>query len=313
MPTRAKNLGLCTLLSLLSLGTAACGDAPAPDDPAESPDGPPAGYVRYRTPAITLQPGESGQRAQVVSAPFDADLDVADLIGTQTAGGHHALMYSSTRDEPVGTTRPWEDADQLVTRFVGGIGGEGAGAVELPEGVVFRIRAGSRMLIQTHYINTTAEPILGESVLDVKLVEPAAGAQVASLFGSTDIGVAVPPGESSMDVACVLQDDIRLLMWANHMHEHGFEVSTRLTDPDGATVDVKTDEPWDYGWALEPNFGHRSPEDPLVLPRGSTLETRCTWRNTGGEDVAFPDEMCVFFGLFLGDHDQNCVAGHWIE
>src|SRR5436309_1645428 len=86
---------------------------------AESND-PPDGYLRLRTPTVAVQPGASDLWAQWVTAPMDRDMDVADLTGTQSAGGHHALLYSMTDIEPVGFTRPWKDSDLLSARFIGG-------------------------------------------------------------------------------------------------------------------------------------------------------------------------------------------------
>jgi hypothetical protein len=293
---------LCLLLAL-----SACSSDGAPPD-----DGPPEGYVRYRTSEIVLQPGESGLYAEWVAAPFDRDMDVEDVIGWQSAGGHHALMYSSSDLQPPGTTRPWEDADQLVSRFVGGVGGEGAAAVRLPPGVVFRVRAGSAMLIQTHYVNTGEEPITVSSYLDVKYVDPQPGALVASLFASTTLAIDVAPGESSLQIDCVLPEDVRILMYANHMHERGLTALTKLIDADGVTeTEIKRDDAWVYEYAFNPNFGTASPQDPLVLPAGSTLRTECTWRNDGAANLIFPDEMCVFFGMFLAEQDVNCVDGDW--
>src|SRR4051812_28782269 len=89
-------------------------------------DGAPEGYVRYRTPPVELQPGESGFWATWVANPADHDLDILDVQGWQSIGGHHAVMYSTTNNKPLGTTRAWQDVDQLTSRFLGGVGGEGA-------------------------------------------------------------------------------------------------------------------------------------------------------------------------------------------
>jgi hypothetical protein len=46
-----------------------------------------------------------------------------------------------------------------------------------------------------------------------------------------------------------------------------------------------------------------------VLKAGTTVHTHCEWMNLGRETVKFPDEMCVFFGFFLGERDINCLDG----
>src|SRR5262245_61532317 len=108
-------------------------------------DGPPEGYTRFRTTPNTLQPGDAGLWSQWVSAPLDHDVDLVEVVGTQTAGGHHALLYSTPEAHEPGFTRPWENDDQLSTRILGGIGGEAGAAIPLPPGYVFRLRAGNSL------------------------------------------------------------------------------------------------------------------------------------------------------------------------
>lgn len=297
------------LACFLFFAMASCGseETPPPDD------GPPEGYVRYRTPPVTLQPGESGLWAQWVANPFDEDMDVADVIGWQSEGGHHALMYSTSEAREIGYTRDWSDADQLSTRFVGGIGGEGAEAVRLPAGMVLRIPANSSLLIQTHYINTGDTELVAESYLDVKLVPASPDAVVAGLFSHTDVGVDLTPGTNTMTVECVLQDDIELVMFANHMHEYGTVVKTTNILEDGTEIVLKDDPAWEYEWALNPNFEYRTLESTVLLPAGSTLRTECEWQNTTTDEVSFPDEMCVFFGFSTNGNDIVCLSGQWME
>ncbi len=297
--------------ALVTVLVAATAAACSPD--SHPVDGPPEGYVRYRTAPITVQPGESGLWAQWVSAPIDSNLDVVDVIGTQTGGGHHALMYSVPEDNTIGFTRPWENVDQLTARFIGGIGGEGAGSVRLPPGVVFRIQAGTSLMVQTHYVNTTDEPITGEAVLDVKFAEVSPEAKVASMFSNATVRTEVAPGQSTAQVICVLAGDVKLLMFANHMHGAGVHAETREMTAGGTTLDIKIDGAWQYEWAFNPNFTYMTADAPLTLSAGSTLITDCAYDNQGAELIDFPDEMCVFFGMYLGEGDITCVDGSWIQ
>jgi hypothetical protein len=298
----------CPLLVFGSLLVVACGSEPVD---LES-DEPLPGYTRFTVPSIWVEPGESGLWATWVAAPQDRALDIVDVQGTQSKGGHHALLYSTIDVQDVGMTRAWEESDQLTSRFIGGIGGEGAEATKLPAGVVFRVPAGSALLIQTHYLNTSLERAKMDSTLDVKFVEAAPDAKVASLFSMTSLAIDVAPGGQSLEFECVLDEDIQLLMYANHMHELGLEARTKLVRDDGSSADIKIDPRWSYEWAFNPNFEHRTPEAPLVIEAGSMLRTACQWQNTGSRSVAFPDEMCVFFGFYLGEKDKTCIGGRWM-
>src|SRR4051812_25591149 len=168
----------------------------------------PDGYIRYTAPAVRLQPGETAQYVQWVAPALDRELDVVAVRGSQSAGGHHALLYASPDLEPVGTTRMWEPADQITARFLGGTGGEGASAVtNLPEGAVLRVPAGSGFYIQTHYLNTSDDVLDGTSSIDVKLAEPSPDATELSMFVSSTLTVNVPPGASEETLDCDVQED----------------------------------------------------------------------------------------------------------
>lgn len=283
----------------LILIAACASETPPPDD------GPPAGYTRYVTTPITIEPGQSGQWVEWVADPVGVDMDVIEIIGAQSAGGHHAILYGSEDPQPVRTMREWVETDQLATRFLGGVGGEGGADFRPPEGAVLRIPAGSSLVIQTHYVNTTDEAIVGDSTLDVKMVPASPDHLVASFFGVGSIDIVVTPGQSFLELDCVLERDIPLVMWSNHMHNYGSKVTSVLLDGDQEIM-LKDDPQWNYEWALSPNFVYRTIADPMVLPAGSTVRTRCEWSNTTADTIGFPDEMCAFFGFYIGDTDVTC-------
>jgi hypothetical protein len=293
------------VLVLMPLAALSCGEGVVVLDV-------PPGYVRYKTPEVTVAPGESKIFAQWIAAPLETPVDVLDIIGSQTAGGHHALIYSTLDVQPVGTTREWTNVDQLSAAFAGGTAGEGAPSIKLPKGAVLRIPAGRALFVQAHYLNASAEPITGQSVLDVKFAEPSADAKLASFFTSTDVNIELKPLETKkLTVECVIKSDVKLLMFSNHMHEYGKEVVTTLRTGEVVT-DVKRDVPWIAEWSSNPNFTHQKLQEPFLLPAGSTLRTECTWNNTETRPLAFPDEMCTFGGFFIGEKDVQCIAGEWL-
>jgi hypothetical protein len=299
---------------LLLLGASAACSSSDDGSPPPSTDGPPEGYVRFETPPMSIGPGETKQYVHWVHAAFDHDQDIVDVVGAQGPGGHHAILYTTREIQPVGTTREFANADQADIQFVGGLGGEGGAGVKLPAGVVFRVPAGRGLLVQTHYFNAGDTPIEGRSHLDVKFAEPAPTDVVARFFASALPGVMVAPHlDSTLDTSCVLAHDLPMLMFSNHMHELGVSIRTSLTLADGSVQVLKDDPSWNPEWIFNPDYTMASVASPTVLPAGSTLTTTCAWHNPTDEVWADPDEMCVFFGFFLGDKDVVCAGGHWIE
>jgi Copper type II ascorbate-dependent monooxygenase, C-terminal domain len=303
-----RNLVRRLALSMLVLAVGACASSDDDvDDVAE-------GYVRFEPPAITVQPGESGQWVQYVANPFDEDMDIVDIVGHQGVGGHHAVLYSSPTVEEIGTTREWRNIDQLVDRFLGGLGGEGAEEISLPEGAVFRVPAGHALYINAHYFNATEATIEGWSRLDVKF-EPADSSRIAvGLFANVTLAFEATPGLSEATATCTLERDVDLVMFTNHMHEWGRAVRTTMLPPGAGAQDepqmIKNDPMWNYEWATNPNFESYSVEAPLRLAAGSQLTTTCSWDNTTGESLRFPDEMCLFLAFHIDElGDLSCVDG----
>jgi hypothetical protein len=272
------------------------------------------GYRRFEARPMSLAPGRSAMTVEWVAAPADRDLDVLDISGWQSAAGHHAVLYATADEQPVGTVRNWQNEDQLSARFIGGSGGEAAAQIKLPPGVVTRIPRGYGLVLQVHYLNTSPVQVMGESFVDVKLADASPGHRVASFFTSTSVRYELPPGaKTSLDIDCKLKTDVPLLMFANHQHEMGVSVVTEQVRPDGTRSDVKRDDRWQDEWAFNPNFTSRPIDSPLTLNAGNTLHTHCEWMNTSSRPVRFPDEMCVFLGFFLGDEDINCVTSGRVQ
>ena len=297
-------------LSMAVVAAGACaesGDEGDEDEVAE-------GYVRLRPPPITVQPGESGQWVQYVANPFDEDMDVVDIVGHQGVGGHHAVLYASPSVQEIGTTREWQPVDQIVDRFLGGVGGEGGEEIALPEGAVFRVPAGQALYLNTHYFNATEEAIEGWSQLDVKL-EPADQSRIAvGLFTNVTLAFAATPGFSEATTTCTLEREVNLVMFTNHMHEWGVAARTTILPP-GARPDdrpqvIKDDPDWNYEWATNPNFERYGVAAPLRLEAGTKITTTCSWDNDTGDSLRFPDEMCLFLSFDIdGRGDLACVDG----
>jgi hypothetical protein len=303
MKTRHGSSALIFLFTAVVVG---CGGETTSDPGAKPPlrDG----YQRFEAHPTMLGAGRSTMIVEWVAPPFDHDVDVVDVVGWQSKAGHHAILYATSDQQPLGTVRNWQNQDQITSRFIGGSGGEGGAHVKPPAGVVTRIPKGFGLIMQLHYLNASPNDVMGESIVDVKLAEPSPGHRVASFFTSTNLNYEVAPGQTTiLDVNCKLPADVPMLMFANHQHEMGTKAMTEQILPDGSHVEIKRDDRWQSEWTFNPNFTYKTIESPLVLKAGNILHTHCEWMNTTARPVKFPDEMCVFLGFFLGDQDINCV------
>lgn len=336
MTISIRQCSMCLLLNAL-----ACGDAAAPTAPTAAPPtaaqatiagaaaaastqsaspmhaqyapGPLApGYQRFEAEPVDVPSGTSTDWAQWVGGPLEQDYDVIDITGGQSVSGHHAILYATIEAQPSGFTRLWKDEDQTLTRIMGGVGGEGGANVDLPEGVVFRVKKGSYLLLQTHYLNTSDKLVVGRAHVDVKLGAVDPSHRVASIFANTTTAVTLPPrAQTVQDVHCDVKEDLKFIQFSNHMHYFGVSTYTEFTSPSGVTQMLKQDTTWAEDLALNPNLTHYPADAPLLVPAGSRLHTHCEWDNTSGAPVTFPAEMCVFFGFIFSEADITCNSNKW--
>jgi len=303
------------ILVALTLGLVACGNADdgtgTTEPGAESK--PPEGYTRFEPQTVEMAPGEEVILCQFVAPPAEADMDILDITGEQGFPGHHAILFATSANEPVGTTRPCTDQDQVDQKLLGGVGGEGASDA-FPEGAVIRLKKGQSLLMNVHYLNTSDKKVTGHSRLDVKFAPPSPDKPQASFFTSGAYQFALSPhGEATAETKCVLPHDVQFLDFANHMHDLGVDIDTKIIHADGSVEELQRDEGWQYEWQFNPPRKLWSVGSPFTLKAGDTLHTTCSWNNTSAEMITFPREMCIATGFILADKDVNCADGKWYE
>jgi hypothetical protein len=309
-----KKNGAILLASIAMVGCGGTEDDRAPVDP----DGfPPvaAGYTRFVAPVVEdIEPGVDATYCQYITEPFQEDTDIVDFTGWQSVGGHHLVLYATSTHAPVGTSRECNDSDMVSVHFLGGVGGEGVarlGAL-LPEGATFRIPKGYALMANVHYLNASSTPIDGKGFIDMKLASADPMAKVATLFVNVDQNISVPPHQSgSLDAKCVVQEEMELYMLGNHLHEHGKSIFSEVIRTDGTTELLKQDDVWTKEMTFNPPIALWDADKPLKFNVGDTVHTHCEWNNPTSDELTFPTEMCVTFGLFIGGAQLNCVDGVW--
>jgi hypothetical protein len=290
--------------------------APATDETGFPPA--PEGYTRIDVPTMPdLPPGSDIMYCQYVYGPLDHDMDILDVSGYQSIGGHHSIAYATTVSKPIGTSGPCQAEENLAGGYLGGIGGEGGSNAKLPDGVGFRLPAGQLVMLNTHFLNTTDETIDGKSVLDVRFADVDPDRLIASLFVNINVSFELPPQAHADAVAeCTVPRDMEVIMYANHMHDFGSNIWTDLTRAGSDTPEmIHEDTAWSYEMQFNAEVRNWSPSDPLILREGDTIRTHCNWENTTNDRLGFPREMCVGFGYFLGDGSSSpvCFDGNFLE
>lgn len=279
--------------------------------PGFTPPDPGSGYTRFVTPTIDkLSPGDNVMFCQWIAAPEQTDRQIVDTLGFQSKGGHHVALYATSAIEEVGTSRPCTTRDMLTVTFVGAVGSEGLSAAKLPDGMAFTVPAGFALMTNTHYLNTTDNVIEGQSVVDVKFTDPAHPLKGAgNLAVNTDM-FEIPAGAAyGYDGYCKATKKLSFFMWGNHMHEWGDHAFSEIIRADGTKVLLAQDDHWTTDLTFDPKWTRWSVDEPFIVNPGDTFHVQCNWKNTTGNALKFPDEMCVSTGFTLEAMPQSVCEG----
>jgi hypothetical protein len=197
-------------------------------------------------------------------------------------------------------------------RFLAG-GGATAPTITVPDGIAFRLAAGTQLMIQTHWINSTGHAVEVQAAANLRVDAPSEARSVADLFNVVTTQFEVPAGKKQDAVAsCVMKEELSAWLLGGHAHEY----TSRIT------VDQKRggeDAQRIYDTSWQPEYTTNAPlqtytkEAPLLLKAGDTIKVACSIDNTDGKDpIGFPKEMCLTFGFYFPSHGEfDCVDGSW--
>ena len=283
--------------------TRPAGFNPPPPDPGE---------VEYDSPIIAgIAPGTDVTYCSYLDAHIADETDVVHFRVTQSLSGHHAILYAAKQERPVDTHVCTED-DMVNTRFIAAGGAESVGTIAIPDGLAFRIPAGTQLMMQTHWINATENTVDGQAVAYITPQPSSPSRQVLDLFNVVLTNFTIPAGKTlTASTTCNVKKDLQLFTLTGHEHEYGSHVDIQLLSGGNSSM------LWSYDW--EPQFQSAPPykiygvSQPLQLTAGQQVQVTCTWSNPTGNDLGFPREMCVGSSFYFPavDGEIDCVDGNW--
>jgi len=273
----------------------------------------PAGGIALYTPIIEdIQPGSDVTYCTFTDHVTDSDLFIHTTQGSQSSMGHHSLMFYTQEPEEPHTAPCGGQAMEKLRQILGGGGGEGTSVWIPPDNVGVLVPAGSQLVIQTHWINVAPEPVDVQAMMVTLPGTDSPDRIAAGTMTVLDLLFEVPAGaQAETTTQCVFDKDYRMMMTIGHEHEWGTHVRADVTRLSGETQ-LLFDRPFTPHDVFEPPVDAYPVENALLLAAGDTLQLTCAWDNTTGEALAFPREMCVFFGYTLESGDARCINGSWI-
>lgn len=299
------------LISLLTLLTVTgCSDKAADTAaPFEGTDlrqefpAPPEGGHQWLTPEYVI-PAYTEKQFCYFDTYQGEDVGINFQGNYQVPYGHHVLLLATNADEddfPDGTILDCTDRDVLpMTEIepivVGATFEDNVGELWLPEGMATKLKSGTRIVLQSHYVNTSAEDILVQDAVNYGYVAEDTVETWAAAFAHTTLDFEIPAGASStIAIDCAFDEDVSVLFLAGHLHELGeaFSVDHVRGDQPERIYEI-TD--WDpYYRDVPPVNEYAVGEYPILA--GESFTTTCSWTNSTDHAVTFPEEMCATYGM----------------
>ncbi|MCA9705186.1 MAG: hypothetical protein KDK70_04960 [Myxococcales bacterium] len=271
------------------------------DDLAEIPE-PPPGARQYVVDEQIIPPGTEVQLCYFLE-PEQEEFYIDALESFQGSYGHHLVLFYTVAPEEPGTMRDCTSLADMVT-LIPLISSVNFGLEQFPEGMALRVPAGTQMVIQQHYVNTSEHPIRVRDGMHLSTVPEQEVEYRAGFYGVSDVSFQLAPDQQEREVSfeCTIPRDMNLLLMGPHMHEYGlrFEASViRQSEPGAPEESVVSVDPWVAEYRDEPPVVEWGIDNALSLREGDTLRTRCVFKNTSDQELGFPAEMCATYGYYF--------------
>lgn len=265
----------------------------------------------YRTAPLLIPPFTERQVC-IYETWTGETAGITGHVAYQSTYGHHFISASSratSRELPDGTVVDCTDSassgmESFEPFLTGGVvaSAETRGEFNLPEGFAARVVQDQRIVLQSHYVNTSSEPIIVQDLIHMRVVPEDSVSDWAASFAFTEVDLDIPPGEHTVTFSCAWEDDYDVLFVGGHMHEWGttYAVDATLTDAEQIEGTRIYEIPvWDPYMRDAPVYADFQAElgKPLKVRAGDTFTTSCTWNNDQSENLGFPSEMCATFGM----------------
>ncbi len=313
-------LGTMTKRALaLSLFALAGCSSSSPAEPASGlipgfePPAPKANEVQLVSPVFAgIQPGQDVTYCTIMKNPFTTDVDLVASIGAYSKPGHHAVLFDVGNWGTPGDTHVCNDDDMSRARFIGGASDQ-VQNFPIPDGIALRLRAGSNVMVQTHWINFTQQPMDGQVAFNLEGLAADGSRQLAGSFTVNSTQIDVAPHATGRTVHdCKVEKDLTMFLLAGHEHEWGTHVLVEQTT--GSATTTLYDVAWKTEYQTNAPRNLYTKDAPLVLHAGDNVRVTCDWLNSTTSPLAFPQEMCVAFGMFYpATQDIDCNDGVWSE
>src|SRR5262245_12451152 len=153
----------------------------------------------------------------------------------------------------------------------------GTSVMRLEPGVVKRIPAGSKIILNVHYSKTSGRVEKDRSVVGLIFAKKPPQKESLTRLVTNHYFQISPGAENHNVTACwTANDDIHLVTAAPHMHYRGKAMEIRAFYPDGRSETLLNVPRYDFSWQTVYYF-----KRPIAIPKGTRLMLTAHYDNSG--------------------------------
>ena len=270
-----------------------------------------------------VPPGGDMELLSYENPDFTEDVYINRVKVSMRPGSHHFILYTFTNDIPTylipdeGEIRSLYDANGesiygnlLAMQYHKFVTGTQWPAMDFhfPEGVALRFPHEYGFDMNSHYLNYTDSPIIGEIYTNLYFSEPDEVEHVAEILMLNNQSLNIPPNQVSTvertynfnQIRSVHNlgnniDEIKIFQLFTHAHEHMIRFDIEVVNTDNTSELIYTALDWEHPPILQLN-------EPLVITQGMGIKLICTFNNWTNDYLNFgllsTDEMMILFGYF---------------
>jgi hypothetical protein len=272
---------------------------------------PPANGFQLKVSPFTTKPAFEREIFVYRGVGNTSDIYVNRIQTQVRQGSHHFVLYSFNSTLPqflvpardqVRDIRNSDGTYNLLTVvpmeyhvFFAGAQTQ-TGDFTFPPGVALKLPAGSALDLNSHYVNSTQQEIVGEAEANLYTVPAAQVTSVANALFLNQTDLTIPAGRDTTIVKTFKFSTVtRVIMLTSHMHSRGQKFVIRISGGARNGEVVYSSTVWDHPDII-------TYATPIVLQPGEGLTSECTYRGD-------PNKV-VRFGL-TSDDAMDIVFGYW--
>jgi hypothetical protein len=246
---------------------------------------------------FTVPGGSEVFKCQTFANPFGGkDVDVKEYEEHMTQGSHHMFVFfaSGASDGAVGDCPngglqygPYPFSAQTPDS-----------TLTYPPTVGSHIPGSMGFMLNAHFLNAQATALQATLKVTFHLAVPGAVTQYAGVVFMNNLGITVPPGQSTATKTVTMPQDMKVILSASHMHQQ----ATNFVATSGSQTLYTT-----------PSWSNPVPatyDPPLDLPSGSPVTWSCTYDNNTNQTLTFGESaltnvMCIYTMQFYPISDPT--------